>query len=258
MSFVPQPALVVAVIGFGNTERKVIFSIFRISERRALRYVAQEAAADLAEPDVYLVDSDDPQAVSQWRSANSRSRILTLFAGQGLVAGTTPVVPRPLQGARLLRALDVAVRKAGLVRGDAATRDAVLIAGSPLTVTESLRSRLESLGCAVDAANDAGQAVQLTREALYALVFIDIGIANADAYQLCRRVKADVAEEEAPRVVILARADAPFDKLRGAMSACDAHLPVPYEEARLDALIARFFPDWLLRAKAQAGAGAVP
>src|SRR5262245_66283433 len=100
----------VDVIGFNQTERLLLTSIFGLAARRAPSFLQRDANA--ARPaDLYLVDGDDAAAMNEFRAVRARYPAPTVLVGApqgGLLA-----VPRPLQWARLLQSFDDAMQ-AGL------------------------------------------------------------------------------------------------------------------------------------------------
>jgi twitching motility two-component system response regulator PilG len=244
----PAPRFAVAVVGFSEIERKVLHGIFRLSDQRPVRYSGADTGASRP-PDIFLVDGDDELAVAQWRATNSNGQVVTVIAGQMPVAGLPPSLSRPLQWARLLKALDAVVAKARIIPGGLAAAAAILVVDNAPSVRIFLKQKFEPLGCTVDFSDDGDAALAMMQGTRYLLVFLDAAADGSDSYQLCKQMKAAREESSSARVIMLTHPDTPFNKLRGAMSGCDGNLAKPIDEARLDALINRYFPH-LLRIEA--------
>ena len=98
----------VDVIGFNPTERAMLTSVFALAARRDPGFIQYDPVTAVA-PDLYLVDTDDPAAVVEFRALNQRDSlpaVLVASPGQG---GGRDVLERPLQWARLLQALEDAL-----------------------------------------------------------------------------------------------------------------------------------------------------
>jgi len=97
----------VAVIGFEQTERIVLSSIFGLSARRSPRFL--QAPADAQAPDIYLVDAGNPNALAQFKRLNAARRVPSIMIGDDDQGTGWPVLKRPLQWTRLFKAFDLAV-----------------------------------------------------------------------------------------------------------------------------------------------------
>jgi len=97
----------VAVIGFEQTERIVLSSIFGLSARRSPRFL--QAPANAQAPDIYLVDAGNPNALAQFNRLNAGRRVPSIMIGDDDKGTGWPVLKRPLQWTRLFKAFDLAV-----------------------------------------------------------------------------------------------------------------------------------------------------
>ena len=96
----------VDVIGFNDVERSMLSSIFALAARRDPAFAQYDPSEAARKPHVYLVDADDPAAFNEFRALRKRARLPALLVGSGAQGTDCPVLPRPLQWARLLQALD--------------------------------------------------------------------------------------------------------------------------------------------------------
>ncbi len=98
----------VSVLGFNPTEQLVLGSIFGLSARRNPKFVRHTEGS--GEPDIYLVDADDVNAVTNLVSRNADRKIPTILIGATDHGTGWPRLSRPLQWARLFVAFDISVR----------------------------------------------------------------------------------------------------------------------------------------------------
>lgn len=96
----------VDVIGFNDVERSMLTSIFALAARRDPGFAQFEPGASGRQPDIYLVDADNPAAFGEFRALHKRASLPAVLVGTSAQGSSFPLLPRPLQWARLLQALD--------------------------------------------------------------------------------------------------------------------------------------------------------
>lgn len=99
----------VDVIGFNEVERSMLSSIFALAARRDPGFAQYEPGAQGRTPDLYLVDADDATAFGEFRALHKRSSLPTVLIGTSAHGTANAVLPRPLQWAKLLQALEDAL-----------------------------------------------------------------------------------------------------------------------------------------------------
>jgi twitching motility two-component system response regulator PilG len=99
----------VDVIGFNDVERSMLSSIFALAARRDPGFAQFEPGAQGRSPDLFLVDADDAPAFSEFRALHKRSSLPTVLIGASAHGTQHTVLPRPLQWAKLLQALEDAL-----------------------------------------------------------------------------------------------------------------------------------------------------
>jgi two-component system, cell cycle response regulator len=230
----------VDVIGFNQTERLLLSSIFGLAARRDPSFVQRDAKSAKS-ADLYLVDGADEKAVSEFNAVRAR-----FPAPAVLVGGSDPALPsvqRPLQWARLLQSFDDAVAAAG--RGATAAKHAtgtVLVVDDNATVRKFMEAKLAPYGFRADFAESGEQAVGLTANNEYTCVFLDVVLPGIDGYQVCKLIKGNKQAVKRTAVVMLTSRSSPFDKLRGSLAGCDEYLTKPVDENHLLEVIAKFLP----------------
>lgn len=132
----------VSVLGFNPTEQLVLGSIFGLSARRNPKFVRHTEGS--GEPDIYLVDADDVNAVTSLVSRNADRKIPTILIGATDHGTGWPRLSRPLQWARLFVAFDISVRPRAAPAPQTAPNVAPPVAApARAAVTDPLPSMLE-------------------------------------------------------------------------------------------------------------------
>lgn len=271
----------VDVIGFNDVERSMLSSIFALAARRDPGFAQYEPGTPGRAPDIYLVDADNGDAFSEFRALHKRSSLPAVLVGSAAHGTDFPLLPRPLQWARLLQALEdtvadgeeppVAVGAAlpdpaltlrrslsggGNALGrtippmavvDDATKkrvlgDSVLVVDDNATVRMFMQAKLAPYGFEVDFAETGEEAVGLSGQHEYTCVFLDVVLPGIDGYQVCKLIKSNKQAIKKTAVVMLTSRSSPFDKLRGSLAGCDEYLTKPLDEDRLLEVIAKFLP----------------
>jgi len=277
----PNEHYLVDVIGFNDVERSMLSSIFALAARRDPGFVQFEPGATGGRtPDIYLVDADNPVALGEYRALYKRASLPAVLVGSGPQGSEGLVLPRPLQWARLLQALDdtlsggddapiqaatpaphvsqtlrrsvsgaplgrtVPPREAPVTEAEKkrALGDTVLVVDDNATVRMFMQAKLAPYGFEVDIAETGEEAIGLSATQEYACVFLDVVLPGIDGYQVCKLIKGNKQAIKKTAVVMLTSRSSPFDKLRGSMAGCDEYLTKPLDEDRLLEVIAKFLP----------------
>jgi twitching motility two-component system response regulator PilG len=269
----------VDVIGFNPVERSMLASIFALAARRDPAFVQFDPASTVSgSADIYLVDADNPDSLNEFKTLSKRSNLPAVMVGSG-DGGGFPILPRPLQWARLLQALEDTVSTAsGSGRKDdegtlplgtkvlsvsgagrtspgaspppldeaaakkRALGDTVLVVDDNASVRMFMKAKLAPFNFEVDFAETGEEAVGLTGSREYTCVFLDVVLPGIDGYQVCKMIKANKQAMKKTAVVMLTSRSSPFDKLRGSLAGCDEYLTKPLDEDRLLEVIAQFLP----------------
>jgi twitching motility two-component system response regulator PilG len=267
----------VDVIGFNEVERSMLSSIFALAARRDPGFAQYEPGTSGRTPDLYLVDADSPEAIGEFRSLHKRSNLPAVLVGQSAAGLAFQLLPRPLQWARLLQALEQVVDSEAEVQApvDTAPRttsgslrrtipgalrsspslpaaeppsrkrmlgDTVLVVDDNATVRMFMQAKLAPYGFEVDFAETGEEAIGLSANNEYTCVFLDVVLPGIDGYQVCKLIKANKQAIKKTAVVMLTSRSSPFDKLRGSLAGCDEYLTKPLDEDRLLEVIAKFLP----------------
>ncbi len=273
----PHDHYLVDVIGFNDVERSMLTSIFALAARRDPGFAQFEPGTGRS-PDVYLVDADNPAAFSEYKALHKRAGLPAVLVGARPQGTDGLVLPRPLQWARLLQALDDTINNGddapvvvapppppaaslrrslsgaplnrSLPRNEvpdaAATKrvlgDTVLVVDDNATVRMFMQAKLAPFGFEVDIAETGEEAIGMSATQEYTCVFLDVVLPGIDGYQVCKLIKSNKQAIKKTAVVMLTSRSSPFDKLRGSIAGCDEYLTKPLDEDRLLEVIAKFLP----------------
>jgi len=272
----------VDVIGFNAVERSMLASIFGLAARRDPGFAQYDPASTVSgSADIYLVDAENAEALNEFRMLSKRANLPAVMIGSNCDSMGFPLLPRPLQWARLLQALEETVTGAGSRGGarrdedededgtlpagpshslsasaagrshpslpmhDAPHRrggDTVLVVDDNASVRMFMKAKLAPFHFEVDFAETGEEAVGLTGSREYTCVFLDVVLPGIDGYQVCKLIKANKHAVRKTAVVMLTSRSSPFDKLRGSLAGCDEYLTKPLDEDRLLEVIAKFLP----------------
>lgn len=270
----------VDVIGFNPVERSMLASIFALAARRDPGFVQYDPANTVSgSADIYLVDAESVEAMNEFRMLSKRSNLPAVMVGANVDSMGFPLLPRPLQWARLLQALEDTATASGSAKSrrdddgtlplvatlsaSAAGRsspgtataaldpvaakrralgDTVLVVDDNASVRMFMKAKLAPFNFEVDFAETGEEAVGLTGTREYTCVFLDVVLPGIDGYQVCKLIKANKQAIKKTAVVMLTSRSSPFDKLRGSLAGCDEYLTKPLDEDRLLEVIAQFLP----------------
>ena len=271
----------VDVIGFNPVERSMLASIFALAARRDPGFVQYDPATTASgSADIYLVDAENAEALNEFRMLSKRANLPAVMVGANVDSMGFPLLPRPLQWARLLQALEDTVTASGTKAGgrdeedgtlplgktlsasiagrtnpgaavppldsEAAKKralgDTVLVVDDNASVRMFMKAKLAPFNFEVDFAETGEEAVGLTGTREYTCVFLDVVLPGIDGYQVCKLIKGNKQAIKKTAVVMLTSRSSPFDKLRGSLAGCDEYLTKPLDEDRLLEVIAKFLP----------------
>ncbi len=248
----------VGMLGLSEQEIRMIKSMLRLTANRPQGSYALRDEATLNICDIVLVNADDEEAMSTWRSVAGKSSppVLVLVTNAAMVHSTDHFFVRPFGPTKVLALLDrIAVEimernpaEQIFAGKDAAApasnkialsadpyqwrRRALVVDDSP-TVRKQLEIELQASNIQVDSAETGEEGLELVDKNPYDIIFLDVVLPGADGYQVCKNIKKNPAAKQTP-VVMLTSKSSPFDRVRGSLAGCDTYLtkPVDYEKFR--------------------------
>jgi twitching motility two-component system response regulator PilG len=229
-----DPKLIMPV-GLGTKELQTIRTLCWLSSTRANSF---QLIDDDSQPDIYVVDREDPAAVAAHADLHAQRPAPTVF----LVAEDSPAepgtLPRPFLPRQLLSALDEGISRrqdfaetviSKFFHDDVAT---VLVVDDSPTIRVQMEQLLKKLAgvkqvrLQVDLAEDGAQALQKLDQRDYDIVFLDVVLPGIDGYQVCKTIKKNKQLKSTP-VVMLTSKSSPFDRIKGSLAGCDTYLVKP-------------------------------
>jgi len=233
-----DPNSLIGLIGLPARDVTVIKSIVNIlkissESTQIYRLVGSD---QLGTAHIVFVNGDDPDAVAGWQDLAATNKTATpIFissSGEALEGEMTLI--RPLVLKHLIAALETvtetsaAVRKNRISRGDMK----VLVVDDSFPVRKYMEHKLPVLWWSpmtMDFAASGEEAIAKFDRESYDLVFLDVVMPGIDGYKACKQIKS----AQSVYVVMLTSKKSPFDKVRGAMSGCDAYITKPPTDERL-------------------------
>jgi len=108
----------------------------------------------------------------------------------------------------------------------------ILIMEDDVNIRTMLQLQLERAGYRVRAAEDGEKGLCAITEEKPDLVLLDVIMPGMDGYEVCRRIKEDVATASIPVIMLTSRSESE-DKLRGLGRGANDYVTKPYELAEL-------------------------
>lgn len=237
------------VKGFNPMERRLLDGTVTLSQRRAPRLELVDDA-EAASADVVMIDARDADAMHWARRHVWLARKPVIWVDAATAPGghtkTRRPVPWPTLPLLLAQAIEASPRRSSYPRvpgsdaiaaGIAPPLRPVLVAVRDATERALLASLLQARGICLTLAGNAHAALQAGAAMHYGCVLMDVLLPDLDGYEACRRLKAGGAGSDAERrrtsIVLLSDDTAPFDRVRGRMAGCDAHLAKPVDPTAL-------------------------
>ena len=259
--------MVLEMLGFSNAEKAMLASTFRLTPQRVFRYA--EASAPHDRTDVYLVNADNPDGLSQLHLRSPNVHVPAVLIGREPLKTGWPLIEKPIHWSRLFDQLDSVMQTAITERTrrrhahhshwdgrtyrrandkdstalllPQRTAESVLIVDDSATVRAFMRAKLARFRFDLDYAESGEQAIDMALAKDYNCVFLDIMMPGIDGYTVCKRMKSSPSMKDMT-VIMLSSKSSAFDKFRGNWAGCDAYLGKPVTEKELHDTVARFIP----------------
>ncbi len=261
----------VGIFGLAPNEQNTLGSIFKLAASRSRQY-EMVGAANKAEAEIILVDIDDANALTEWRSFSvHHGSIPIIKVSKNAPCDTKEDVylRRPLTLKRVLETLDKVTIESHkyvpelIVGGEdvldeeatAALQDAaqsaqqtrrtgtkVLVVDDSLPVRKSMEIQLGLYGMDIDFAETGEEALEYIQKVVYDIIFLDLMLPGIDGYKVCKEIKSHKLSKNTP-VVMLTGKGSRFDKLRGTMAGASVYLTKPVEQEKLKEVIGQFLPE---------------
>ena len=210
---------------------------------------------------LYVVNSDNDDSIAFWcrrfLDDKKRPKVPTVFAGKRKVkADRVYHVGRPFRATEVLQVFDlITVKEMNYIPeltigGDTGDMNlsqnfleklassendenkfTAMVVDDSQPVRKQLEIELKMLGARVQLAENGEQALALTRDNDFDIIFLDVMMPGIDGYKVCKYIKKDNRLKNTP-VIMLTGKTSPFDKVKGTLSGCDTYLtkPLRHEE----------------------------
>ncbi|MGE3537013.1 MAG: response regulator [Candidatus Tectimicrobiota bacterium] len=234
--------LLVTTIGLPQREHNVLKSILYLSSTRTHAYTL---ARENQTPDIVLVDSDVPAAVSEWQALchkdePSGSPATVMVSQDGSAPqGTLYTLKRPIVASRVFSVLDEIAATLRPVSSAILYHRALVVDDSP-TTRKQLEIELERLGIAAECVETAEQALDLLGPSKgYDVIFLDVMLPGIDGYKLCKTIKRNKIHKHTP-VIMLTGKGSPFDRVRGKFAGCNTYLTKPVSREKFQHAVHKY------------------
>jgi twitching motility two-component system response regulator PilG len=241
--------LKIFVLGFAETELRLLDAAVRLSERRkpVLQLVAKD---DCAHAQVWLIDGHAPVEDKKWavRQLRTMPDTVVIWVDAAKIPANHTALQRPVPWVNLpailgkaieqqSQAADFKTQETGL-SVPASGKHEILVVDDSAPARQHLRGLLQGRGFAVSEAETAEAALAMLQpDTAYAAVLMDIMLPGMDGYEACRQIRARFAS--LPVIMLTGRAS-PFDRIRGSMAGCNAYLTKPPDPAELYDLLSKY------------------
>ncbi|MDX5374609.1 MAG: response regulator [Gammaproteobacteria bacterium] len=259
-------------LGIHADELQVLRRILRISAGTARAY---ELSDDYRiEPGkILLVNADDRQAMHHWQTMyvgdDGRAKLPTIFAVAAARlqpdAGRREI-PQPFRATLVLNALDqITVEELNFIPeltigdetedtgistarlqamlanrvSEAPAQYRAMVVDDSLPVRKQLEIELRMLGAEVAHAENGEQAMALSQDGDYDIIFLDVMMPGIDGYKVCKAIKRDQRTRNTP-VVMLTGKSSPFDKVKGTLAGCDTYLTKPLQHTEFQSVARKY------------------
>ena len=259
-------------IGVADNDKKMLQRVLRVSSGSVRHYVLADNA-DPSPSKLFLVNSDNDQAVSYWckkyLNKNQMPEVPTVFAGKRKVKGNKIYnLNIPFVASQVISTFDtMTVKEMNFIpeltigkvldetnlsqsflenivntKSDENNLFTALIVDDSQPVRKQLEIELKLLGAKVEQAVDGKQAIEICRDNEYDIIFLDVVMPGIDGYKVCKFLKKNNLTKNTP-VIMLTGKSSPFDKVKGTLSGCDSYLVKPLEREQFESIARKFIPD---------------
>lgn len=258
-------------IGFSANDKQMLQRILRVSSGLARNYVITNDN----EPDsntIYVVNSDNDDSIGYWcrkfLDENKKPRVATVFAGKRKVKSDYVYnINLPFMAAQVINTFDTVTIKVmnyipeltigseadtsgvsqdfleelASERSSEAYQFTAMVVDDSLPVRKQLEIKLKMLGAKVELAENGEEAIKLSRDNNYDIIFLDVVMPGMDGYKVCKYIKRGNRTKHTP-VVMLTGKSSPFDKVKGTLSGCDTYLTKPLQHQEFQDVTRKFIP----------------
>lgn len=263
----------VYLIGIGDSDQKMLQRMLQLRGDTGIsrNYVITADGV----PDgnkLYVVNSDNDQAIAYWckkfLNKSKKPVVPTVFAGKRKVkAEKVYHVSLPFVAQQVFNVFDtMTVKEMNFIPeltigGSSDEMDlsqrfledlvdsnngndfsfTAMVVDDSQPVRKQLEIELKMLGAKVELAENGEQALQLSKDRCYDIIFLDVVMPGMDGYKVCKVLKKDFNSKNTP-IVMLTGKSSPFDKVKGTLSGCDTYLTKPLQHEEFQSVAKKYIP----------------
>lgn len=256
----------VFLLGITDADEQALLRILRIAAGTG-RSRSYSITKD-SEPEpgkIFIVNSDNAAAVRRWltmnASAGTTSKIPTIFASKSVAKCESGYhIGLPFRATPVFSTLDsITVKELNYIpeltigrednedeefddasipqqtletlirEGDKSdARYTVMVVDDSPPVRKQLELELKLLGARVEMAENGEQAMEMSQDKIYDMIFLDVVMPGIDGYKVCKAIKRNSRTKNTP-VIMLTGKSSPFDKVKGTLAGCDTYLTKPLQ-----------------------------
>lgn len=261
----------VYLINLVPKDQQLLQHVLRISSGSARQYVLTSDAS-IDDRKIFVVNSDSDEAIGHWvkyyLGPNKKPRVATVFIGKRRVkADGVYHLESMTMASRVLNVFDTVTIKEmnyipELTIGDSTDDDTVsnamleeiaskqaigefgftaMVVDDSQPVRKQLEIELKMLGVKVELAENGEQALALSRDGNFDIIFLDVVMPGIDGYKVCKTLKKATRYKNTP-VIMLTGKSSPFDKVKGTLSGCDSYLTKPLQHEDFQMVARKYIP----------------
>lgn len=234
----------IALVAFTPITTTLFKTTLAMMEKRGHPIVLHNGAGV---PDLYILDTDNEDALDTWRREHPvLDAPLLLIGRKSYDFPGVSVLAKPLKWDPLLRSILIGLHqkppvatprwKVGYKEALAPVvnplqnlaRPKALVVDDSATIRYYLGVKLSSFNIDIDHAESAEVAFKMVTKAEYLCIFLDVMMPGMDGYEACKHLRKDM-NINIPIVMVTSR-DSPFDKMRGQISGSTDYLVKPIDD----------------------------
>lgn len=270
-----EQSVTVGLIGIPSIEERRLQAAFIHSKTRTTSYKALMLSE---EPDVLMVNADEPSSLIKWRvyrdklAAEQKPEPPSILVSKDREFKTHHYqVRRPLIASRVISVLDtvaanelkvvedIAIEISGLLGETApptpSTNEAqtvtnktpkaelceecrALVVDDSLPVRIQMDQALKKHVANVDFAETGEEAFDYLKKNHYDIIFLDIVLPGVDGYEVCKVIKQGDAKDTP--VIMLTGNTSASDKIKGKLAGCDTYLIKPISQTIFNEVVQQY------------------
>ncbi len=263
----------VHLIGIPGQDKQMLQRVIKLrGDSGIARSYSITDDSDPAPGKLYVVNSDNDDSIAYWcrlfLDEKKRPKVPTVFAGSRKVkADSVYHVRLPFRASEVLGVFDtVTVKEMNYIPELTIGRDSdemdlshalleqiaeahvggqhqfkAMVVDDSQPVRKQLEIELKMLGAKVVQAESGEKALDLVRDHVFDIIFLDVMMPGMDGYKLCKILKKDSRFKNTP-IIMLTGKSSPFDKVKGTLSGCDTYLTKPLRHEDFQDVTRKFLP----------------